>query len=74
MRRATPLLILLALLVLLPACYERTVATKGLGGSGVRTQQPYRSETAADRAVDSMIGRQTKHMTRYDEIHYDEKP
>jgi hypothetical protein len=74
MRRAFPLFTLLAMTLLLPACYERTIATKGLGGTGMRTQQPYRSETAADRAVDSMMGRQTKHMTRYDEIHYDEKP
>jgi hypothetical protein len=35
-------------------CYERVVASKGLGGSTV--QDSYRSNTAADRAVDGMFG------------------
>jgi hypothetical protein len=70
MRRVLPLLLFL---LLLPACYKRTVATRGLGATGARVQAPYRSETAADRAVDRAVGRQTEHMTQYDPTTYDEK-
>jgi hypothetical protein len=41
-------------------CYERVVSTKGLGGVGTAVQQPYRSNTAADRAFDSMLGNEQK--------------
>jgi hypothetical protein len=34
-------------------CYERVVSSRGLGGTTV--QEPYRSNTAADRYVDSMF-------------------
>ena len=72
MRRLLPLL--LAVLVLpLPACYQRTVGTKGMGGVGTRTQREYRSNTAADRAVDSVLGRKPSSATKYDEVRYDEK-
>ncbi|HYE63222.1 MAG TPA: hypothetical protein VD997_14600 [Phycisphaerales bacterium] len=68
------LLAILALsLLVLPGCYRRTVATKGLGGVGTRTQTEYRSNTAADRAVDGMLGRKPSTATKYDEVRYDEK-
>ena len=35
-------------------CYERVVSSRGLGSATV--QEPYRSNTAADRYVDSMFG------------------
>lgn len=37
-------------------CYHRVVSTKGLGGMGKPTDDPYRSDTAADRAVDRLTG------------------
>src|SRR5437868_9178670 len=37
-------------------CYHRVVASKGLGGRGGSVQEPYRSDTAADRAVDNLTG------------------
>lgn len=66
---------LLIVLVVLPlsGCYERVVATKGLGATGVRSQPAYRSDTAADRAVDKVLGRKGEPLTKYDEVKYDEK-
>lgn len=72
MRRTLIALVALFFLVQ-PACYRRVVATKGLGGTGQRVDPSYRSDTAADRAVDGMMGRQSGHMTQYDRQTYDEK-
>jgi hypothetical protein len=36
-------------------CYERTVHAKGIGAMGTKVQEGYRSDTAADRAWDSMF-------------------
>jgi hypothetical protein len=67
--------VLLIALLLLPlaGCYNRVVATHGLGASGVRTQPSYRSNTAADRAVDGLLGRKQEGPTQYDRVTYDEK-
>jgi len=40
------------MLFVLPACYERTVSTRGVGGYGTATQKSYRSDTAVDRWYD----------------------
>jgi hypothetical protein len=37
-------------------CYHRVVASKGMGGMGTTVQEPYRSNTAADRAIDNISG------------------
>ena len=52
-RRAVILATALAL-PLLAGCYQRVVSSRGLGGGTV--QESYRSDTAADRAVDSLFG------------------
>ncbi|MDX2132325.1 MAG: hypothetical protein SFY69_09760 [Planctomycetota bacterium] len=44
-------------------CYSRTVSTRGIGASGVSVQKPYRSETAADRWVDSLTAPPPKKST-----------
>lgn len=36
-------------------CYERTVSAKGLGAKGTTVQEGYRSDTALDRAWDSLF-------------------
>lgn len=36
-------------------CYERTVSARGIGAMGTRVQEGYRSDTAMDRAWDSMF-------------------
>jgi hypothetical protein len=36
-------------------CYERTVSAKGIGAMGTNVQDGYRSDTAMDRAWDSMF-------------------
>jgi hypothetical protein len=47
----------LALLVLCGGgCYKRVVSSKGFGGMGTTIQDSYRSDTAADRAVDNATG------------------
>jgi len=51
---AARILVLVLTLPLLGGCYQRVVSSKGFGGSTV--QEPYRSNTAADRAVDSAFG------------------
>jgi hypothetical protein len=71
MRKLTP--VLFAVVLVMGGCYERTVSTRGLGGVGKKTQSEYRSNTAADRAVDSMLGRKPSTATKYDEVRYDEK-
>jgi hypothetical protein len=45
------------LLVGVAGCYERVVASRGVGGSSVQVQKPYRSDTRLDRAVDSLLGK-----------------
>jgi len=72
MRKAMPLVVF-GCVLLMSGCYERTVSTRGLGGVGKKTQTEYRSNTAADRAVDSMVGRKPSTATKYDEVRYDEK-
>jgi hypothetical protein len=55
------LILFLALLMLSGAgCYHRVVSSKGLGGMGTTVEDPYRSDTAADRAVDRMTGHEAK--------------
>jgi hypothetical protein len=70
MRKAVPLVVFAVLVM--GGCYERTVSTRGLGGVGKKTQTEYRSNTAADRAVDAMVGRKPSTATKYDEVKYDE--
>jgi hypothetical protein len=41
-------------------CYNRVVSSKGFGGMGTTIQDPYRSDTAADRAVDNLTGHEEK--------------
>lgn len=41
--------------LMLAGCYERTVNAKGLGATNSTVQQGYRSDTALDRAWDSMF-------------------
>jgi hypothetical protein len=51
----------LALMALSGAgCYKRVVSSKGFGGMGTTIQDPYRSDTSADRAVDGLMGNQQK--------------
>jgi hypothetical protein len=65
--------LLLAAGALMGGCYERTVSTRGIGGVGSTTQKEYRSNTAADRAMDSLLGRPRSKATKYDEVKYDEE-
>lgn len=44
-----------ALFVMIGGCYQRTVATRGLGSTSATVQKPYRSNTAADRWFDDMV-------------------
>ena|SRR5215831_3143585 len=60
MRRLVLVLGLTLVLPLLGGCYQRVVSSKGLGGMGTTVEEPYRSNTAADRAVDSMFGQPEK--------------
>lgn len=57
MTRALALLLALALLALLGGCYSRTVSTKGIGSYGSNVEESYRSDTAADRWVDSLFAK-----------------
>jgi hypothetical protein len=36
-------------------CYKRTVSTRGIGSYGSQVEESYRSDTAADRWVDSVF-------------------
>ena len=62
---------LLVAVFALGGCYQRVVGTRGLGASGTRVQPEYRSDTAADRAVDGMLGRDRRG-ERYDSRTFDE--
>lgn len=57
--------------VLVGGCYRRVVGTRGLGATGVRVQPGYRADTAADRAVDGMMGR-ARPAESYEERRFDE--
>lgn len=46
---------LATLVVAFSGCYERTVSAKGLGAKGTTVQEGYRSNTALDRAWDSLF-------------------
>ncbi len=39
----------------LGGCYKRTVSTRGVGSYGSQVEESYRSDTAADRWVDSVF-------------------
>jgi hypothetical protein len=65
------ILMLLAAVLALGGCYQRVVGTRGLGAAGTRVHPEYRSDTAADRAVDGMLGRD-RQGERYDARTYDE--
>ncbi|HYF14185.1 MAG TPA: hypothetical protein VD971_03835 [Phycisphaerales bacterium] len=56
-RRVLPVLCAATMLAGLAGCYERVVASRGVGGSSVQVQKPYRSDTRLDRAVDGLLGR-----------------
>lgn len=43
--------------VSLGGCYERVVSANGIGASSADVQGGYRSNTAADRALDSVISK-----------------
>ena len=43
------------LVVAFTGCYERTVSAKGLGAKNTTVQEGYRSNTALDRAWDSLF-------------------
>jgi hypothetical protein len=45
----------LSAILLATGCYERVVGAKGMGASYADIQPGYRSDTAADRAFDSLI-------------------
>lgn len=51
---ATPLITAICL-VFLAGCYKRTVSTSGIGSYGANVQESGRSNTAADRWVDSLF-------------------
>lgn len=44
-----------ASIAMLGGCYERTVSAKGLGARNTVVQEGYRSNTALDRAWDSLF-------------------
>src|SRR4051812_5559530 len=64
MRRTAPLALLITALLAVGSigCYHRVVSSRGLGGMGSHVQESYRSDTAADRAVDGMFGPTEKPM------------
>lgn len=39
----------------LGGCYERVVSSNGIGATSADVKNPYRSETAADRAFDRLV-------------------
>jgi hypothetical protein len=58
MTRRLSILAIVLVLPLLGGCYQRVVSSRGLGGAEV--QESYRSNTAADRAIDGMFGSSQK--------------
>lgn len=55
MRHKAVLILTAASVVLLAGCYKRTVSTSGIGSYGANVQDSGRSNTAADRWVDSLF-------------------
>lgn len=55
MRRALLLSASLLAIAALGGCYERTVKARGVGAMGKSLEPSYRSNTAADRAIDSLF-------------------
>jgi hypothetical protein len=55
MRRTTCLIVSSLALLALAGCYERTVKARGVGAMGKSLEPSYRSNTAADRAIDSLF-------------------
>lgn len=52
-------LLIVAFAVAGAGCYKRVVSSKGVGAGSTSVQQPYRSETAADRWFDrNVMGRE----------------
>lgn len=49
------LLVSVACLAVVAGCYKRTVSTSGIGSYGANVQDSGRSNTAADRWVDSLF-------------------
>lgn len=53
-------------IVLVAGCYKRTVSTSGVGSYGANVQESNRSNTAADRWVDSLFAEpKTTRKTRW---------
>lgn len=51
---------------LLGGCYKRVVSSRGLGATGSRAQESYRSDTALDRWYDrTFTGGETRTTTRW---------
>jgi hypothetical protein len=60
MLRRSAIVVLVLLALSGAGCYKRVVSSKGFGGMGTTIQDPYRADTAADRAVDSALGNDPK--------------
>lgn len=45
-----------ALVMCAGGCYHRVVSSKGVGGRTAAVEEPYRSNTAADRWIDETFG------------------
>ena len=50
-------LCLVAVVGCVGGCYERVVSANGIGASSADVQDGYRSNTAADRAFDSVVSK-----------------
>jgi predicted small secreted protein len=55
MRRTILITVSFLVVFSLAGCYERTTKARGVGAMGRSAQSGYRSDTAADRAVDSIF-------------------
>jgi hypothetical protein len=64
-RRRLLLLPLCLVALALPACYQQTISASGMGASRHRVQESQRSNTAADRAFDSLFGTEPKSTSRW---------
>ncbi|MCX5690579.1 MAG: hypothetical protein NTV94_12495 [Planctomycetota bacterium] len=56
-RRECGMCLVLAGAACLGGCYERVVSANGIGASTASVQDSYRSNTAADRAIDSVVSK-----------------
>ncbi len=54
--------ILLAALALLgtTGCYKRVISTRGVGSQSTKVEEPYRSETKADKWMDDAFSKEPK--------------